>query len=59
MSGNTSLPSDTATIQSGIVVFYTCGASAFALGVIDPTISTINQFVRAISPQPNGSALIG
>lgn len=47
----------TVQVQSGKVMFYTCGASSFALGYV-PWLSSPNNAVVAISEQADGKIII-
>lgn len=60
--GNISIPTGKAFVHSGQVVFYTCGASAFALGVPDINLDLgLNSTgeVYAIVQTPDSGFIIG
>jgi len=54
---NTNLPSSIVKVKWGQIIFYTCGASSFALGYV-PWLSSPNNVVTAIREQPDGKVLI-
>lgn len=58
--GNISAESDMSVVQSGEVVFYTCGASDFTIGVVNSTFNpNFNGIISGMAMQSNGSIIIG
>ena len=45
-------------VQHGKVIFYTCGASAFALGVVDSFAPNPANAVYALAVQSDGKILV-
>jgi uncharacterized delta-60 repeat protein len=56
--GTATLPVTTATVKNGKVVFYTCGASTFALWYV-PKTDYPNNTVWTVSSQSDGKTYIG
>lgn len=56
---NISLPADTAVVYGEMAIFYTCGASEFAIGVINPTFNgNSNSTINALVVQPDGMVVV-
>lgn len=58
--GNVSNESNSAVVQNGEIVFYTCGASEFAVGVTNPTFNpNMSTTVQNIGLRTDDNIYVG